>query len=227
MPRVTSVAKAQKSPGKCGKCGKEIKAGEQYKWWAFRYGGKHVRCATCPMPRPSELTQSKMSGVYAAQENAQDAIYAFRDGSHDTADDLTSALESAAEDIRSVAEEYRESQQNIEDGFNHSTCQSDELGEKADTLESSADELESASSDFEDFDAENVEGVDDEDLAQELELPGHGDDHDDPKARLAFFEKHRAALNKAKAEKVEEARQEWANEQADKAEDAINNIEMP
>jgi hypothetical protein len=224
MPRVTSVAKAQKSPGKCGKCGAEIKAGEAYKWWAFRYGGKRVRCGSCPTPRASELTQSKMSGVFAAQENAQDAISAFRDGSHDSADDLTSALESAAEDIRSVGEEYRESSQNIEDGFQHRTQMCDDLEEKADALDSVADELSNASSDFEDFDAENVEGIDDETLMEEI--PG-GTECDSESGATKFIADHRAEIDKLKSEKVEAARQEWADEQADKAQDAVDNIDIP
>lgn len=225
--RVTTVDSARKSPGKCSKCAKEIPVGGKYKWWKFRFGGKVVRCGDCPFPRPSELTHSKMSGVFSAQESAQDAISAFRDGSPDTADDLKSALEDAASSIREVAEEYRESSSNIESGMNNRMPMCDELEEKADTLESSADELESAASDFEDFNADDVEGIDDEDLATELELPGHEDDHDDAETRLEFFAKHRDALDKAKAEKVEEARQEWADEQADKAQDAVDNIEMP
>lgn len=222
--RVTTVEKCQKDQGKCDKCGKEIKAGQKYKWWKFRYGGKRIRCGECPMPRQSELTQSKMGGVYAAQENAEDAIAAFRGSDSDTADDLTSALESAAEDIRSVGEEYRESAQNIEDGFNHRTQMCDDLEEKADALDSCADELESATSDFEDFDKEAVEGVEDETLAEELgDYPKDGDEEEIKK----FIKANEAAIEESRVEKIEEARQEWIDEQASKAEDAIGNMDLP
>jgi len=155
--RVHTVKKCRKSPGKCGRCSKEIKKGDGYQWWKFRYGGKRVRCLECPRPRYSELISSgKLSAIEAARESIQDAIEAFR-GDHDI-ESLRSALETAAEDVRQVAEEYRESAQNIEDGFGHSTQQSDELNERGDAVEAGADQIESAAGELEDFDEEGEEG---------------------------------------------------------------------
>lgn len=155
MARVTTVDKARQSPGSCAKCGKVIKVGDPYIWWAFFRSGRRVRCTTCPRPRQSELTNNdKLSQCYAAAENISDAIDHFRDA-HDI-EDLRSALESAAEQVREAAEMYRESASNIEEGFQHTTSQSDELNEKADNLESKADEIDGAASALEEFDEEEA-----------------------------------------------------------------------
>jgi hypothetical protein len=153
MPRVNSVKKARKSAGKCDKCGKDIKKGDPYKWWKFRYGGKHKRCAKCPYPRASELTQSdKLSRLYGAGENIQDAISAF-EGDYDV-ESLRSTLEEAANDVREVGEEYQESASNMEEYFQGSS-QVDELNEKGENCESKADEIESAAGDLEEFDEDS------------------------------------------------------------------------
>ena len=155
MPRVTTVLKARKSPGECGKCGVEIKPGAAYRWWKFRYGGKRVRCMVCPGPRASELTNNdKLSQCYAAGEALDDALRAFeRDYDLDA---LRGAAEDAGSEVRAAGEAYRESADNIESGFGHETEQSQEFAQKADNLESKADEIESCISDLEAFDEEGV-----------------------------------------------------------------------
>src|SRR5436853_7182846 len=69
MPRVKRQKKSTRGTRVCGAigCGKEIQPGEAYFTWSFRYGGRQVRCLEHP-PKQSELTQSKMSTVYAAIE---------------------------------------------------------------------------------------------------------------------------------------------------------------
>lgn len=157
MARVYQV-KAARKPTTCQKCRKEIAVGDPYKWskprsgkWAS--GMKLVRCGTCVF-RPSELMTGKMSGVYAATEGYDD----------DTMNaacprDLIEAMNAAAEGIREVAEEYQAGSQNIEDGFGHSTSQSDEMREQGENLEGWADEIESAANDLEDMaqEYENLE----------------------------------------------------------------------
>lgn len=75
MPKVYSVKKCRKSPGKCGKCGTTIEKGSPYVYWAFMVGGRggptRIRCGgkSC-YPRPSELTQSEFwSTVLSLQES--------------------------------------------------------------------------------------------------------------------------------------------------------------
>lgn len=149
--RLTVEDKSQPLPNlKCEKCSTEIKPGDPYKWVKPKsgpYGGrKRTRCAACPNWRSSELTSSPaLSTLYAAQETFADDLAAA-----ETAEDVKAALEALAEGVREAGEVYRESASNIEDGFGHSTYQSEELNEKADALESAADEIENA--DVEDFD---------------------------------------------------------------------------
>lgn len=83
MPRVETVKKARKSPGNCGTCYKKIEAGESYFKWAFRFGGKHQNCAI-HYPRPSQLTQSKMSEAYSAIEDAEDLVSEWGTRERDT-----------------------------------------------------------------------------------------------------------------------------------------------
>lgn len=125
-------------PERCGKCGKDILPGSPYKWVEVKrtYGGvRYVRCAACPTWRQSELTSSKMAGVYAMQEE-------FDVSGCQNADELTEAATEAAQAVRDVAEEYREAATNIEEGFGHPVAASEELNEKADELEAWADEIE-------------------------------------------------------------------------------------
>lgn len=165
--RVTVADKDQPLPNHtCGKCGVEIRVGDSYKHVTVKsgpYGGRTMyRCHACPSWRQSELTTSKMAGVYAAQEHLDDTI-----DNVDTADDLRGLASDVAEMIREVSNEYRESQENMESGFGHPTSMSDELGEKADNLEGWADDIDSWEPDSEEpeedsWDEEEIE--DDEDF---------------------------------------------------------------
>jgi hypothetical protein len=136
--RVTMEDKSKPKPNrKCEKCGKEIEVGSPYKWVQIKttYGGiKKVRCGDCPGWKPSELSMSKMSGVYAAQEEADDTDVS-------SIEDLEALRESIAEQIEAVGEEYEQSGQNMEDGFEHATSMSDELKEKGESIKNWADEI--------------------------------------------------------------------------------------
>ena len=202
MPRVNSVDKARKSPGQCGKCGKAIPKGRPYIHWKFRYGGKRIRCASCPRPRQSELTNSdKLSRCYGAAEAIEDAIAQF----HKDYDEegLRTAMEDAANEIQEVAGEYRDSASNVESGMNGNRMPiCDELEEKADTLESKASDLESAAAEIEEFDEDQAKEEAENEAREEMGDEAKGDDFD---------------------KKVEEILQgkkdDWADEQASKAEE--------
>lgn len=130
MPRVNYVKKARKDVP-----GTDIKAGEPYYWWKFRYGGK--RCSRT-RPRASQLTQSdKKSRAYAAAEALED-IKVDEDTS---LDDLKSQLEEIASEIGDIAEEYRESIQNMPESLQES--------DTAQQCEESAENLESWQADIE------------------------------------------------------------------------------
>ena len=64
MARVIHVQKARKD-------NPAVKKGQPYYHWSFRFGGKHY---SATYPRPSQLTQSKMSEVLSQQEACDDII---------------------------------------------------------------------------------------------------------------------------------------------------------
>jgi len=104
MPRVKHVEHARKPAGKCGCCGAEIQVGAGYYWLAFRFGGKRIRCAKpeCRFKR-SDMTQSKLSGVYAAQEDAEAALAKW---DRKSVEALQEIVTTAGESVREVLDEY-------------------------------------------------------------------------------------------------------------------------
>lgn len=216
MARTTHVKSARKDQGTCQKCGKKIRKGDPYKWVAPRAhrgarGYKQKRCADCPGWRASELTSSQhLSTIYGAQEAFDDFLSEW---DRATGDDLAQALRDCAESVREASESYNESAENIESGFGHETSMSEELREKATEVESWADEIESAADDIEDFDEDSARSDAESEITDEIatELDYEGDDiteHDEYDAE--DFERR-------VEEKISEAREEWADEQASKA----------
>lgn len=105
MPRVNTRTKNRAGAARfCGRpgCGREIKPGDRYFTWSFRYGGTHFRCAD-HRPRRSETTQSLMGEVYAAIENAEDQL-----PNAETVADIIALVEEVGETKDGVAEQYRD-----------------------------------------------------------------------------------------------------------------------
>lgn len=192
MPRVNSQKKSNRGGDRiCGRCGKKIQVGERFYWWKFRYGGKQIRCWEHP-PKPSELTQSKMSTVYAAMEDASENL--------GTLDEIKDAIQQLAESAREVVDEYREAAE-------HFGGQG-ENAERADELEGWVEELEQ----FEPEDPEEPEFDEDtvgNELAQEMFGIDTPDELDDEQ-RLDW----QGAL--------QEKRDEWDNEHGDDADNAAD-----
>jgi DNA-directed RNA polymerase subunit M/transcription elongation factor TFIIS len=158
---VTVDDKTKPKPNRtCGKCGKEIEPGMPYRWVQPKsgpYGGtKRYRCMECPTWRESELTTSKMAGVYAAQEQVDDELYTCEEMG-----DLESLRDDVADQVEAVADEYEESAQNIVDGFGHETSMSEELADKASMLRDWAEDIRNVA--FDDFDEPDEMPDDDED----------------------------------------------------------------
>lgn len=156
MPRVTTVAKARKSPGECGKCGSKIKKGHGYRWWKFRYGGRRVRCmeSACS-PKPSDLTQSEFYGnLYGIQEDVDAAIEAFRAGGG--ASELAGALNDAAERLRELGQECQDKFDNMPDGLQQGDT-GQLLEQRVEGCEEKADELDSAASEAESITDESTD----------------------------------------------------------------------
>lgn len=134
---------------KCGKCGEPIEKGQSYRWFkvGFRSRTKYIRCykSGCT-PKQSEMTTSKMAGVYAAIEDAEANLNALLGSPEDDTSSIKSELESAAQSIRDVADEYREAADASPTGL----VFGEDLNERADAVEAGADEIEN-------WDAENEE----------------------------------------------------------------------
>lgn len=113
IAKINHVQAARKTQGTCGKCQTPINIGDPYRWYkvGFRARFKHVRCTSSAcMPRPSELESSRISEVYAAQEDAQDRI----EGA-ETVAEMNEAISDLQDAIEQLAEEYRDASEN-EDG---------------------------------------------------------------------------------------------------------------
>lgn len=145
----------------CGRCGDTISPGETYQSCAPGFRGPTlIRCSkgSCAF-RQSEMTTSKMAGVYAAQEAAEDSINAIEYTTdndvleRDIMDEIREILSTCGDAIREVAEEYREASQ----GWAGGNSPNEEWEEKADELDAAADEAEDFTPD--DYDPEDEESV--------------------------------------------------------------------
>ena len=149
MPRVhTKMARPSTKDRQCSKGDGPIIPGERYHTWSFRYGGTYYRHERCGYPPQSQLTQSKMSGVYAAQEDARTALDVLSDPK--TADeDAQAILEELAGVVTDVANEYQES--------------AEAMGAAGEEMESKADELEAYADELNNWDATATKPDEDED----------------------------------------------------------------
>lgn len=138
MPRV-NTAKKNKGGTKrnCRRCGGEIKPGEKYFYYKFRYGPTFYHCVA-HYPKPSDLTRSKMSAAYAAIETADAEIENVRK-MEDVAS-LPDILERCADEIEAVHDEYQDGLDNMPDSLREAAT---ETQDKIDELESFADSLRS------------------------------------------------------------------------------------
>lgn len=162
MPRV-HTQKAAKDYPEHG-----IKKGDTYYKWSFRYGGTYM---SKEYPKPSQLTQSKLSGAYAASEALDAGL-----SEASCPEDIVSLIEDAISDIQSVADEYREAKENMPENLQDSPTAQD-CEEKADNLEAWIEDLESVKSEIEDFGSSDIV-----DLLELTEAPV--DEDGDPKFKL-------------------------------------------
>lgn len=145
--RVTVADKSQPLPNlRCDFPGRptgEIAPGEAFMWIKPKsgpYGGAvRNRHSSHPTWHPWEYSSSLSART---AQISHDAWKAFSEQTFESPEDVTALLEQVAEDIRALAEEKRESASNIEDGFGHTTSQSEELESIADELETWADDVE-------------------------------------------------------------------------------------
>ena len=151
MPRVSTKKKNSAGlPYDCCRCSNKITAGNQYYEWSFRYGGTYRQHVSHGNPKQSQLTQSKLSGAYAAIESAEEAV-----GTAESVEDLIFALEECASEIDGVADEYQDSFDAIPENLQQGSP-AQEMQEKIEALQSFSEELNSAAGDLEEFDEEET-----------------------------------------------------------------------
>lgn len=158
MPQVYTQKKSSRGSKRvCGRagCGHVIQPGERFYWWKFRYGGKQVRCME-HSPQQYELTQSKMSTVYQAMDEARNNL--------GTLEETKAAIESLASTVEEVVQEYRDAAEPFGGGGPN--------GEKAEELEGWLDELQQ----FEPEEPDESEFDEDEHRDEALELVQEDED---------------------------------------------------
>jgi hypothetical protein len=152
MARVTHVKKAQQRYGtkpvldedgkpkrtQVMKNGEPNEIGTPYKWiqpkTSANGGRKRSRHESCPNWKVWEYSNSWSARI------AQ-AVDGFSVDNAESEDDVTSALDDVAAAIEELAEESATSASSMEDGFGHSTSQSEEAAERAESLETWAGEI--------------------------------------------------------------------------------------
>jgi hypothetical protein len=131
-------------PHNCDYCRQPIAVGTPYKHISPRsgpFGGRTLRRHEgCPTWQPWDYSDSLSARL-------SQIAYEFDNAVSDATEpgEVESAQSEAADRARELAEEKRESAQNIEDGFQHPTAQSEELAEQADAIEEWANEIEGTS----------------------------------------------------------------------------------
>ena len=154
-----------------------IKKGDVYFYWQLYKSPKQI---SKTHPRPSQLTNSKLSAAYAAREALEDGVSEAKDPQT-----LIDLLNDTAEAIRGVASEYEDAISNLPDSLQQGP-NAEEWQEKADALESYASALEESATSIEQMD---IDEYTDPDFVRE-EKPAEFDDlNDDEKA--AFMESAR------------------------------------
>ena len=156
MARVTTVKKAQKDYPNAG-----IKKGDQYYWWKFRYGGKHMSKV---YPKPSQLTGSSfLSSIYGALESIENLK------ADASAEDIAADLRQASEEIQEQADETERNFSNMPYGLQQGDTgqmmeqRVSDAGELASSFESLADEADGLK------DEEKEDGESDEDYAERID----------------------------------------------------------
>lgn len=157
-PKVTFVKKARKDVP-----GSDIKAGESYYWWKFRFGGKHVSRAH---PKPSQLTQSEyLQAVLGWEERVSTA----EPVSTDDIESLVNEIKDEAENLKS---EMEDKLSNMPEGLQE--------GEVGQMMQERIDYLDNLVSDLEGIELEYTEPDEDEiaaviEDADDFEIEGDDD----------------------------------------------------
>jgi len=153
QPVTMTITAADKNqpldPETCERCQAVIRPrntehpGDPYKWVQPKsgpYGGqRRVRCASCPGWQPWELTSALWARLAEIEH-----VYREDISSATCTEDVENALSDAAGLVEEIADEKDEAGQNVEEGFQHETGQSQDLKDAAERLRDWADEIRNA-----------------------------------------------------------------------------------
>ena len=152
MTKVTFVKKARKD-------NPVAKAGENYYWWSFRFGGKHY--SKTP-PKPSQLTGSEyLSAGLALAED-------FDPRANAPVEELADWLRQYAEQVRELGSEQEDKLSGMPDSLQEGPT-GQLLQERSEACESMADELDTAADEVESLLADLVEEPETKDV-EDLEV---------------------------------------------------------
>jgi chemotaxis protein histidine kinase CheA len=185
VPRINRVAKARKSPGTCGGCGKEIPVGAPYKWIKFRFGGKRFRCGDCDF-KGSDLTQSAFLGQTSDLNDRISELANLEEPSEirDEIEDIVSEFNNLADECESNRENMPEQLQDSDTGSM--------LEERASTCRDVADNLEGVDCDFDEEAARSEAKTEFEEETTEAERSEMDQEDIDAAIEEKFDEKKRA-----------------------------------
>jgi len=160
MARAKFVKKARKDIK-----GTDIKKGDSYYWWKFKFGQKQV---SKTQPKASQLTQSDFLGtIYDIQDRISELT---------TNDDLSSEVESIVSDLESLRDECEEKRSNMPEQL-QDTGSGEILQNRYDAIDEMIDELQSVETD-----------VDEDDIEQEIrdsnEMDGDDETVDEYDSRI-------------------------------------------
>lgn len=163
--------------------GTDIKAGDSYYWWKFRYGGKRY---SKTYPKRSELTQS---AFYSQLYDLEDRISDF---SPSGADDFNSFKEEIKDEIEEMKSQCEESLENIPESLRE--------GNSGTLLQERIDALDEWYNDI-----DNVEDceIDEDEIRQDI-LDEHEDDEEWTEADTEDEIEYR--INQILSEKLDELR---------------------
>lgn len=155
MARATFVKSARKDVPNS-----DIKKGDSYYWWKFRFGGKHV--SKTP-PRASQLLGSPfLSSVQAALEMIEDMDL------NGSAEDSAAIIRDASQAIQEAGEQAQESLDNIPEGLQQGDT-GQMLEQRASDAEQLSNDLEQIADDLDELvEPEKEEGESDEDFKDRI-----------------------------------------------------------
>ena len=180
MPKVKTVKSARPSAKtrRCRRCGHEIQVGEEYKHFSKKTGPRssvtYNYCAN-HYPRRSELMSGRAAELEAIIENYDDDMKKCKAYTQGTLKELVTILNTTQNDITSLADDIEDAATNIEDGFGHSTAQSEAMTDTASELHEWADSIQEVIDTIEVWEPEDPEDEDGtekeiEDLFLEAEM---------------------------------------------------------